>query len=58
MQHKLNLTAEEKLKACLDLSDFIFKIMRHMLERAEFNQRLKNLREKHLREILTLLKES
>jgi hypothetical protein len=56
MQHKLDLTVQEKLKACLDLSDFIFKMMRNILKGPKFNQRLKDLRERHLRETLTLLK--
>jgi len=55
MEHKLRLTVQEKIKACLDLSDFTFKMMKNILNKHEFNKRLNNLRKRHLREDLDLL---
>jgi hypothetical protein len=48
MYHKQNLTLAEKFKACLDLSDFTFRIMQKMLSRKEFTRRLENIRKDHL----------
>lgn len=56
MQHKLKLTLPEKFKACLDLSDFIFNMMRNSMSKSEFDKKLRNLREKHLKEDQVLLK--
>lgn len=56
MQHNVNLSAQEKLKACLDLSDFIYHMTRQTLTESEFNKKLKRLRQKHLQENIFLLK--
>ena len=56
MKHKVKLTKSEKLRACLDLSDFVFRTMKNTLSRSEFNKRMKNLRKKHLKEDMILLK--
>lgn len=57
MKHKLKLTLKEKIKACFDLSDFVFRITKNTLSEAEFNKRLSDLRKRHLEEHIVLLKE-
>lgn len=55
MQHKLRLSKQEKMRACLDLSDFIFKANKKFLNIAKFNQKLRHLRLRHLSENISLL---
>ncbi len=55
MQHKLKLTAQEKIKACLELSDLVFKMTKNMLSSSEFNKKMKVLRERHLKEDFALM---
>ncbi len=56
MKHKSRLTTEEKLMACFDLSDLIFRMKREILSRSGFNKRLRALREKHLKSDIALLR--
>lgn len=48
MRHPLKLNREEKIEAWLNLCDFTFLLMKKMLSKKEFNERLKKIREEHL----------
>lgn len=56
MQHKLELTAPEKLKSCFDLTEVVFQLMKNTLGQTEFEKKLKRLRKKHLEKNMELLK--
>ncbi|MBI4801655.1 MAG: hypothetical protein HY796_03930 [Elusimicrobia bacterium] len=50
MQHKIKLTAREKINIWLDLCDFSFRLMKNALSVTELEKRLKKIRQAHLKE--------
>jgi len=56
MQHNIRLSVQEKIKIWLDLCDFSYKLMEQNLSKKELHERLKKLREEHLRNDVQMLK--
>lgn len=51
MHHALKFrNSEEKINIWLDLCDFTFQLMKSSLPRAKLRERLKEIREAHLKE--------
>jgi len=55
MQHRIKLTAREKINIWLDLCDFSFRLMKSTLNITELEKRLKKIRRAHLKEDRLLL---
>ena len=55
MQHKLKATAREKINIWLDLCDFTFHLMQNNLSAEELSNRLKKIRQAHLKKDYLIL---
>lgn len=56
MEHKARLSEKEEIDVWLDLCDFGYKVMTQNLTDSQFKDRLKKMRQKHLKKDLRILK--